>query len=429
MRLSPVTLIRYVLLVTLALASPAAAQVALNETPIPPPPGASTSQPKTLNTPGTVAMSTDLDGAWTWSASAGWINNGGGTIVDINDSGAIIAAVVDPNNGRQFATFKPANGPAEEITGFPPNSRVTPLDINNPGDVFGWYFTDFEDGTQFQYFIWNKATGLTSFYPDIFSDNALLKFNDSRQFVGLDVGGAFVWDATNGLVRIPKLSNPYAFVQVAGINNLGQVAGSQYEAFVNIKSFLWDPATGIHEIPAPASYFDSDYFIIGEVAEARGLNDLGQVVGRGMWGDHDERTFVWDADNGMRQLFATPTAHATAINNQGMAVGWTDNGSRQSLYGYLTPPVPPTPQAQTEAVGDKIETMVAAGILTANDGQSVIVKLDAAILSLDRGNIGAATNQLNAAKNKVNALVNSHRLSAAKGQEINDALNAILIGL
>jgi len=76
-----------------------------------------------------------------------------------------------------------------------------------------------------------------------------------------------------------------------------------------------------------------------------------------------------------------------------------------------------------------VEAMVAAGILTANDGQSVIVKLDAAILSLDRGNIGAATNQLNAAKNKVNALVNSHRLSAAKGQEINDALNAILIGL
>jgi len=69
---------------------------------------------------------------------------------------------------------------------------------------------------------------------------------------------------------------------------------------------------------------------------------------------------------------------------------------------------------------DKVQGLVNAGILNHGEGNSLLVKLEAAQASISRGNTNAAFNQLGAFTNEVEALVNSGRLSSDQGQMLID---------
>lgn len=91
----------------------------------------------------------------------------------------------------------------------------------------------------------------------------------------------------------------------------------------------------------------------------------------------------------------------------------------------LVTPQPPTPEDQVEALIAAIEALIAGGDLAQNTAAPLISKLEQVLAKLDGGQTGAACNQLNAFTNQVNAYVANGSLTAADGQDLIDAVNAI----
>ncbi len=75
-----------------------------------------------------------------------------------------------------------------------------------------------------------------------------------------------------------------------------------------------------------------------------------------------------------------------------------------------------TPQAEIADIIDAVETLVAQGQLSRDQGDGLIDKLKEAILKLDDGNDAPAVNQLRAFINQVNGFVNAGVLSSADGE-------------
>ena len=95
------------------------------------------------------------------------------------------------------------------------------------------------------------------------------------------------------------------------------------------------------------------------------------------------------------------------------------------LDGFVTKIVfePPTPQQEIASVVDDITALPG---LTPSQVGSATAKLTAALNSLASGNTTAASNQLHALTNQIHALINSHRVTAADGQAVIDAVNGIV---
>ena len=83
-----------------------------------------------------------------------------------------------------------------------------------------------------------------------------------------------------------------------------------------------------------------------------------------------------------------------------------------------------SPQQAIETLEDAVAALVSAGTLSAGNGNALDAKLDAAIVSLDRGNPNAAENQMNAFINQVDAFIG--RLPASAARALVDAANRII---
>ena len=94
-----------------------------------------------------------------------------------------------------------------------------------------------------------------------------------------------------------------------------------------------------------------------------------------------------------------------------------DSQQRANLIRYLNS-IEPTndPQQILQSLINLIQALVDANILNHGEGNSLIVKLEAAIASINRGSTGAACNQLNAFLNEVDAMVKSGRLTPLQAQ-------------
>lgn len=73
---------------------------------------------------------------------------------------------------------------------------------------------------------------------------------------------------------------------------------------------------------------------------------------------------------------------------------------------------------------DDIEALTNSGILNGGQANSLIVKIDATIASLDRGNTTAACNELQAFINEVDGLVRAGTLTPDEGQALIDSANS-----
>jgi hypothetical protein len=87
-----------------------------------------------------------------------------------------------------------------------------------------------------------------------------------------------------------------------------------------------------------------------------------------------------------------------------------------------------TPREGIEGLIEQVQTLI-PGSLNDGQGNALIAKLEAAIRQLDKGNVATALNQLEAFVNQVNAMISSGVLSAAEGQPLIDAANAIIAAL
>jgi hypothetical protein len=88
-----------------------------------------------------------------------------------------------------------------------------------------------------------------------------------------------------------------------------------------------------------------------------------------------------------------------------------------------------SPEEAIEQLEAKVQDLVSAGILNHGEGNSLLVKLEAAEASIERGNTNSAFNQLGAFINEVEALVRSGRLTSDMGQMLIDLARTAQAGL
>jgi hypothetical protein len=88
-----------------------------------------------------------------------------------------------------------------------------------------------------------------------------------------------------------------------------------------------------------------------------------------------------------------------------------------------------TSQESIQNIIADVQALVYAGNLNKGQGNALIAKLDAAIKSIDKGNITPALNQLQAFINQVNAFIRSGQLTPSVGQALIDAANAVINSL
>jgi hypothetical protein len=86
-----------------------------------------------------------------------------------------------------------------------------------------------------------------------------------------------------------------------------------------------------------------------------------------------------------------------------------------------------TPQDALSGLMDDVTVLQDGGALNGGNANALIAKLSAALQSLNQGNSKPACNQIQAFINQVNSLVAGGTLTAAQGQALIDAANAIAL--
>lgn len=205
---------------------------------------------------------------------------------DVNNAGQLVGYLSDSNGSTSLMWHDGA------LTSL---GSWRALAINNNGQVVG----ETRDAAGLAHAVQSSPSGFAPLTTGTEQSSAL-DINDRGQIVGFVQSNfatpeqAAVWDGGN----VTFLGQGYAF----GINNAGQTVGIS-SSTSGSRAALWDRGGLV--------------LLGGLFAEARGINDLGQIVGGEAGHAH-----LWDGANSvdlgaLSGLFS----HAEAINNSGQVVG------------------------------------------------------------------------------------------------------------
>lgn len=270
-----------------------------------------------------------------------------------------------------------------------PDPCVLATGINNGGQVVG------QMGITNGAYIWSEISGLQALDP--LGGGLASAINSAGVVVGEDERHAFVWDGDGGMRDIHTLPSTY-YSGAHAINDAKQVAG-----WVGPWGFVWTEEGGMATLGmlpgmlgARARAINDSGIIAGnanaiveqrmityavmwdeagemydlrtlrpgdDVSYARGINDLGQIVGesgssQAAEGTYDTHAFLWSAAFGMVDLGALPGRNrswANDINNLGQVVGssgdhafiWDQVGGMRPLEN-----LPGTTSSQAYAIND-----------------------------------------------------------------------------
>jgi probable HAF family extracellular repeat protein len=190
----------------------------------------------------------------------------------------------------------------------------------------------------------------------------LLRINNSNMSIGNIRGGSagsegFVYNVdTQEHVSMTDLLPGYLYgrgwSELMDISENNVAAGRGWDG-ANVRGLTWSEEAGFTFLDAiPSGLIDRVY--------PRGINAQGQVVG---WADltlHNPRAFVWDAENGMRNLNDLVNAPenfildwAIKINDQGWIIGIGHYGPYWgSARGFV---LKPSAGASTSVIGNQRE--------------------------------------------------------------------------
>jgi len=228
----------------------------------------------------------------------------GGHIAGLSSQGGVKAFLWDESTGmRNLGTL---SGPYSEGYG-----------VNAQGRVVGYSTTT---SAQEHAFIWDETNGMRDLGTLSGGYSEAHAINDFGQVVGESDGSAFMWSETSGL-RALGLSAGIGGARGYAISNSGMAAGSGGGTTFSNHAVTWDPEGNISDI---GTLLQDHY------SYARGINDLGQVVGwsgRGLAPPQyaSDQAFIWSSASGMRGLGTLPgslMSYAYDINNHGQAVGY-----------------------------------------------------------------------------------------------------------
>ena len=171
--------------------------------------------------------------------------------------------------------------------------------------------------------------------------------NDSGQVVGQSEAAAgtraFLWERGSPMIDLGDLPGGADQSIAHDINNAGLVVGES-QAAEGQRAFLWRSGvmTNLGDLGGPLNR-----------SWARAINDAGQVVGTSNSSRGGDAGFIWDAENGMRDLndLIDPNdpiladssfiflSGAADINEAGQIVGMMYIGASATRHAYLLTPV------------------------------------------------------------------------------------------
>ena len=161
--------------------------------------------------------------------------------------------------------------------------------------------------------------------------------NDAGQVAGMAGSHAALYTPGHGVQDLGTLGGPTSAANA--LNELGQVAGYSTTATAAVHAFLWTPGQGMLDLGTLPG---------GTSSIARGINDLGQVVGEAgippcpPCAQPEKHAFLWTPGQGMgmqdlgtlRQDLRSTIAYD--INNAGQVVGRAFTANTQ-----ISPPTDP----------------------------------------------------------------------------------------
>lgn len=266
----------------------------------------------------------------TWKESIGFLRQSAGAAPALAGGGPPCGLLDDP-----AYMWNPDE--AVTIVGSLPGGAfcsATAYGINDFGEVVG--LSDTPKGNS-EAFYWSDATGIIGLgdLPGGNFSSTAKGINNAGTVVGYGtIDGAasyaFTWTLKGGMQPMPALPVSGKPIHANAINELGEICGL---ASGN-QAFLWEPGSG--------------YALLGKLpgtlplggTGALALNEMGQVVGSGLWGytfpppypKSDYFAWVWDAQHGIRNLDdlvdastravpdALPLIAARGINNAGQII-------------------------------------------------------------------------------------------------------------
>ena len=251
-----------------------------------------------------------------------------------------------------------------------------PVAINNAGQVAG------SSGDRFaaRAYLWTPGGAVQDLGTLGGPSSWAYAINELGQVAGVSLTAdgeqhAFLWNAGAGMLDLGTL--PGAISSIArGINDLGQVVGESIfpwddPAAAKRHAFLWTPGSGMQDLGTLGGQLTSSI--------AYDVNNAGQVVGRGFLAqwvpppidpEVGSRAFLWTADQGMRDLGALGDGLtiAYAINDAGTVVGRSAvRGAWASYHAFSWTPTEGMRDLGAFAYGD---SSAALGINSA--GQIVV---------------------------------------------------------
>ncbi len=261
--------------------------------------GGSTSTGTAINNAGQVAGSSltaeGLTRAFLWDPDNGMQNLGtlGGNFsaaAGLNDAGQVVGNSFTADGAQHATLWDPSAGVQDLGTLDNPNLSSFAYGINNSGQVVG---SSQITGGPVRAFLWDPDNGMQDLGTLGGRSSMAIAINDAGQVVGSafapdEYPHAFLWDAKNGMQDLGTLGGLDSFA--TALDSTGDVVGRVELDIGQFHAFLYQAGKtmDLNGLIDPNSGWT--------LTEADGINDQGQIVGKGVSPDGHTHGFLLTPD-------------------------------------------------------------------------------------------------------------------------------------